>query len=119
MSLRKTSFNKRIWSALDDAFENHAGNLLMGREDAAEGNYYGQECIVNDSYRELDKIHDYLKHLGMTDDSVTPRDYYKAWSTLQRIRKASEYSTEALEYILDRKYMTGKSEGNNLWSVLR
>ena len=103
-SLRKTSFNNRIWSALDRAFENHADALLLGREDASEGNYYGQECIVGDSYKELTKVEKYLDYLADTDETATARDYVRAYRTLSRIRGISGYSTEALEFFLDRKH---------------
>jgi hypothetical protein len=100
---RTTSFNKRIWNALENAFTSHAGALLMGREDAAEGNYYGQECIVGDSYKDLDKVEEYLDYLAETDDSATARDYVRAYRTLSRIRGISGYSSEALEYFLSGK----------------
>ena len=101
---RTTSFNKRIWNALDRAFENHAGALLLGREDASEGNYYGQECIVGDSYKELTEIEKYLDYLAETDETATARDYVRAYRTLSRIRGISGYTTEALECFLDRKH---------------
>lgn len=103
-SLRNTSFNKRAWAALENAFDNHADALLLGREDASEGNYYGQECIVGDSYRELTKVEKYLDYLAETDETATARDYVRAFRTLSRIRGISGYTSEALECFLNGKH---------------
>lgn len=101
-SNRKSSFNKRIWAAIDNVRDGLIGDILFGREEAERGNHFGGDGAITAALKEVGKVEEYLDYLAETDASATARDYVRAYRCLQRLYTLEKYKSWYLEEVYSR-----------------